>query len=128
MEITLLKLVNTLATEAIFSEQKLPIKVAYSLSKIYKIAKEECEFYQQKFTEIINKYSERDENGQPVLLDDGTSISIKKDEIDNCSEELKELQNFKIEIPDFSFKLEDFGDVQLTLEEMEPLLEFICEN
>lgn len=128
MKIPISQVVSVLEVAELFQNQKLSIKTAYALTKLFSRANEEYKFYKNKLQEIIEKYAQRDENGEKILLDDGKSISIDKDFTDACSKELDELQNFEIEMPELLFSLDDFNGVNLTIEELQPLMPFIKDN
>jgi hypothetical protein len=40
---------------------------------------------------------------------------------------MSDLQNFEVTLPDISFTLEDFNDVELTVTEMDALMPFLAE-
>ena len=67
MKITIYQLISTLNIEKELLPQKLPIRTAYNLSKIFARAREELEFYQKKFKEIVTQYGEKDENGNVIV-------------------------------------------------------------
>ena len=52
-----------------FLEQKLPLPVAYKLTKINSAVTKEAEFYNEKFNEIVDKYSKKDDKGNVVFSD-----------------------------------------------------------
>lgn len=128
MKIPISQVVSVLEVAELFHNQKLSVKTAYTLTKLLSRANEEYEFYKNKLQEIIEKYAQRDENGEKILLDDGKSVSIDKDFTDACAKELDELQNFEIEKPELLFSIDDFNGVNLTIEELRPLMPFIKDN
>lgn len=127
MKISLYNLIQVLTIEDKLSTQKLPIKVAYRLSKIFSRAREEANFYQEKLLEILKNYGEKDCNGEIITSENG-NVSIQKDKIDECSKELSELQNLELEIPDYSISLDSLETVKISLDEISVLLPFICEK
>ena len=127
MKITIYQLVSTLGLEDSLSTQKLPVKTAYNLSKIFSRAYEELKFYQEKLQEILNQYGEKDSKGNIIFLDNG-SASIQKDKIEECQKEILDLQNLEIEIPDYSISLDSLDNIKISLNEISLLNPFICEN
>ena len=127
MKITIYQLISTLNIENELLPQKLPIRTAYNLSKIFARAREELEFYQEKFKEIIIQYGEKDENGNLIFLEN-ENISIQKDKIEECQKEITDLQNLELEIPDYSISLDSLEAIKISLDEISVLLPFICEK
>ena len=127
MKITIYQLISTLNIEKELFTQKLPIRTAYNLSKIFARAREELKFYQEKFKEIVNQYGEKDENGNLIFLEN-ENVSIPKDKIEECQKEITDLQNLELEIPDYSISLDSLEAIKISLDEISILLPFICEN
>lgn len=127
MKITIYQLISTLNIEKELFSQKLPIRTAYNLSKIFTRAREELEFYQKKLKEIITQYGEKDENGNLIFLEN-ESVSIQKDKVEECQKEITDLQNLELEIPDYSISLDSLEAVKISLDEISVLLPFICEK
>ena len=110
----------------IFENVNLPLKVAYKMNKLKKAIKTESEFYADKFREIIDAYAKKDDNGDYVFSEDGSQIMIQEDKLDECSEELANLQDLTVEIDNLGLSIDDFGDnVECTPEDLEPLMPFL---
>lgn len=108
-----------------FLEKKLPLPVAYKLTKINREAANEAEFYQEKFNAIVDKYSKKDENGNVVFSEDGEQIMIQDDLIPECNKALEELMDLETEINTYNLKIEDFGtDIECTPKEIDALVPF----
>ena len=67
MKITIYQLISTLNIEKELLPQKLPIRTAYNLSKIFARAREELEFYQEKSLWILNYLKKWNNLEFPVL-------------------------------------------------------------
>ena len=106
---------------------KFPLKTAYKLNKLITQVNNEISFYQQKFSEIINEFGKRDENGEFVYSQDGSSIEIIVGRQSECQEKVNELQNLEAEIQDIFFTIDELDGLNLTLYEMNCLLPFIKE-
>ena len=104
---------------------KFPLKTAYKLNKLITQVNNEISFYQQKFSEIINEFGKRDENGEFVYSQDGSSIEIVEGRQSECQEKVNELQNLEAEIQDIFFTIDELDGLNLTLYEMNCLLPFI---
>ena len=106
---------------------KLPLKTAYKLNKLITQINTESSFYQQKFSEIINEFGKRDENGKLVYSSDKTSIEIEDARRDECLQKIEELQNLEIDISGIDFTIEELEGLNLTISEVECLMPFIKE-
>lgn len=112
----------------LFLNQKLALPVAYKLTKINNAVEKEAEFYQEKFNEIVDKYSKKDENGNVVFSEDGEQIMIQDDLIPECNQALEELMDLEIEINTFNLKIEDFGDnIECTPTDIDAIAPFLSE-
>lgn len=102
--------------------QNLPLKGAFALSKLLKVAEEHYEFYEKTFTKIVDTYAERNEKGKPILNEEGTSIVIQKDKIEICRKELEELNSLEIELDEkLSITLADLGDANCSIQDLRGL-------
>lgn len=111
-----------------FLNQRLPLPVAYKLTKINNAVDKEAEFYQEKFNEIVDKYSKKDENGNVVFSEDGEQIMIQDDLISECNQALEELMDLETEIDTFNLKIEDFGDnIECTPADIDAIAPFLSE-
>ena len=111
-----------------FLEQKLPLPVAYKLTKINSAVAKEAEFYNEKFNEIVDKYSKKDDNGNVVMSDDGEQIMIQDDLISECNQALEELMDLEVDINNFNLKIEDFGEnIECTAADIEAISPFLNE-
>ena len=106
---------------------KLPLKTAYKLNKLFIQANEELSFYQQKFTEIINEFGKRDENGELIYSSDRTSIEIMDGRRLECQQKIEELQNLEVNIEGIEFTTDELESLNLTISEVECLMPFIKE-
>lgn len=112
--------------EGIFNGVNLPLKVAYKLNKLKQAIATEGEFYSNKFQEIVDKYAQKDENGNIKFSEDGSQILIETDKIEECNNELENLQTLTVEIDNQNLTIEDFGeDVECTPEDLEVLIPFL---
>ncbi len=109
-----------------FADASLPLKGAYKINKIRKDVEKEAEFYSEKFQEILDKYSKKDENGNMVFSEEGDQIMISDGMVDECNEALTNLQNLEVEINNYNLTIDDLGeDMQCTPDELEALMPFM---
>ena len=103
----------------------IPIKLAYKFSKSFNKISQELEFYNEQLKKILDRYAERDEDGQ--LITQENSVKIKLGCEATCQQELHELDSIQIDLDDFSFTLDELENLNLTIEQMNALLPFIKE-
>lgn len=124
--VTMEQIIDFRNSEDVFGRMNLPLKSAYKLNKIRKAIEKESDFYGEKFQEILDKYAQKDENGELVFSDNGDQILIKDDMIEECNKELSDLQNLEIQIENYNLTIEDFGeDIECTPDDLETLMPFI---
>lgn len=109
----------------VVKDQKMPIKTAYKLSRLAKSIETEIQFYQEKLREIIQKHAILDEEGQPVFTEGKEAVKLIEGHETECYTEIQELQDLDVEIPDITFTLDEFANVELTLDEMNNFMPFI---
>lgn len=124
MKITLSQLIQTLGLNSVLQEQKMSLQAAYNISKIFDHARENYYFYKQEFDKLIGEYSQKDDKGEYVYLEDG-SVAIDPDRVNECSAAMKDLENLQVEIPDYSMTMNCIGDLKLTLEQFNLLKPFV---
>ena len=71
------RIVNTINTLGELSNAKLPVKVAYAITKNINKINVELEAYNKEKAKLINKYGERDEKGKLNVNENGI-IDIKE--------------------------------------------------
>lgn len=102
-------------------DAKLPLKTSYQLSLAFDEIEKRMAFYQNEFQKIIDEFAERDEAGDYVPSDDGAGVKVQKGKTDECNARVIELNQIDIDIPDLNLSIEDFGDLDLTLDEVRVL-------
>lgn len=125
-----LKIIKLLQTQAVCDKLKnikMPVKTAYRISKLQEAMKKEIEFYQEQYKKIVEEYAEKDEQGNYKVLNEN-NIKIQPDKIDEAASAINELQQLEAELPDISFSLADFDNIEITPEEMSGLVDFIKEE
>jgi hypothetical protein len=96
--------------------QKLSFKILYKLSNLAKAIDEKTAFYREKLQEVLHEFGELDENGNLIPTDDGRGIKIRIGTEQECYAKVDELQNLEVEMPDIKFDIDDFGDIEMTID------------
>lgn len=109
-------------------DQEMSVKLAYRLNQIEEICEKKVNFYEIKMRDIITRYSEKDNDGNPVFLEDNKSVKIKPETVTECTEKIQELSELEVETPDIAFTLEELGEIKLSITDVKALMPFIKEN
>lgn len=109
-------------------DQKIPLKTAYKLASIYQSLQNEMSFYQTRMKQIIDKYALLDENGNPILVEEEDGFKVREGEENACLQEINELQDLEIELPDETITLEELDEVELTFQEVAAIMPYIKQN
>jgi hypothetical protein len=78
----------------------------------------------EKAQEILAEYGEKDSQGEFVQLENG-NFKIKKECEEQAQKEITELRNTDIEDINIIFSLNELDCLEISPEELEPLLPFI---
>ena len=106
-------------------EQKMPVKTAYKLAKIAKEVETELSFYQEKLRKIILDYSLLDEEGNPVITEDGQGVKIREGSERECNAAMEELQAMEVTIGQYNLTLEELDSLEISLIEMSYIMPFV---
>lgn len=105
-------------------DKQLPFKLVYQLSKLNKSINSEIEFYREQLRKIIDKYCEKDSQGNPITVDNG-GVKVKAGEEAACQAAIRELESVEITIDYTPFSLEDFEGLNLSPNEFQGILPFL---
>lgn len=108
-------------------DDKMPLKTAYKFATLMRQLDTELKFYQSKFTEIVEEYGQKDEQGSYVLTEKGDSIAILPGKENECNTKLMELRNLEVEVKEVTFTIDELADFNLSISELTCLLPLIEE-
>jgi len=100
----------------------LPVSTSFRLKSILWQLKVQETLFNESRQELINKYSEKDENWKPALTEDWKGIKIEK--IEEFNKEFNDLVSIEFEVISEKIKLND--DIKLSvadIEALEPILD-----
>ena len=100
------RIVNTINTLGGLSNAKLPVKVAYAITKNINKINVELEAYNKEKAKLINKYGEKDEKGKLNVNENGI-IPLKEEHIEDYNRDIKELLSIENEIDIHMIQLDD---------------------
>lgn len=116
-----------LAANKVFNKLTLdtyPGRVAFAIARIVREINKEVEVFEKTRLEIIQKYADKDANGE-LILQEG-NIHISDDKLIACNDELTAIAATEINVNAEPIKIEWLENVSLTLSEalgLEPFLE-----
>ena len=123
-----IKMYQIIDSPSIFEKlksQKVPFKTAYKLTLLMQEIEKHINFYQEKFRELIMEYSKKDEEGNPVPTADGQGVQLAEETTVEAYQKLAELRDLDVELPDTKFSVDDFGNVEISADEMIMIMPFI---
>ena len=105
--------------------QKLPFKTSYRLTLLTTEIEKHINYYQEQFRNLLMEYSKKDDEGNPVPTSDGQGVLLKEETMNEAYAKLNELRDLDVELPDTKFSPDDFGEIELSPEEMIVIMPFI---
>ena len=99
-------------------------KVAFVLARVIREIQKENEIFELTRMEIINRYADKDEEGNLLQTENG-SIHIAEDQLPECNGELSDMLSTAIELNIEPIKEEWLANAELTLEEAIALEPFV---
>ena len=108
-------------------DQPLPIKERYFMAKLNKRIEEERALYREQLQQILDKYAEKDEQGNFIPTENG-GIKVIPETQAECQRAINELDSMEIKI---EFEPIDLGcfdcSVTLTGAQIEAIIPFAAE-
>lgn len=105
--------------------QTTSFQTSYNLSLLHQHTEKQNEFYLDQFRAIISQYGQKDEQGNLIFTEDGSNIQIIPEFAKRCYEELYELENVVVEVPDVSFQISDFQYMEISPMDIQAIMPFI---
>ena len=129
MKLTVNEVIAAVSSYNKLNKEKFNLKTSYKLARLFDTLQKESERYETLTREAIIKYSKKDENGEPIVnkSEQGESVEIEHVNQIKLVQEMEELNNSEIEIDDYYFTFDDFGDLSISIDEIKGLLPFIQE-
>ena len=104
---------------------KLPFKTAYRVTLLMQETEKHLNFYQESFRNLLNEYGKKDENGNVMPTEDGQGVLLAEETMQEAYQKLGELRELDVELSDYKFDLDAFGDIEISPQEMILLVPFI---
>ena len=91
------RIVNTIDVLGELNNAKLPVKVAYAITKNINKINSELNAYNKEKAKLIDKYGEKDKEGK-LKVDKKGNIPLKEEHIEDWNRDIKELLSIENEI------------------------------
>lgn len=131
MKVTIEQILDFNGSVEEFLEKPLNIKTAYKLAMIKRQTDEQTDFYQTSFFKILNEYGKKDENGELQRVQEGVNegnVLIQEDKLEECNNALSDLMGLEVEINNYNLKLRDFGDMEVSADDLATIIPFLSEE
>lgn len=108
-----------------FAEKPMPVSLAAKFLRLVNDLTKENEIIEKQRRLIIEKYADKDENGQ-LIINNG-NVSFKENNIQDAQAELDELANLEVEITDRNITEDELvkANLELTLTQLVTLQNFL---
>lgn len=129
-KLTNIEVVGALNSIGSIDKEEFSTKTAFRLASVAKSLSEAAETYQEQREKILEKYTETDDDGNPVHPEDEETGEIQEDRVkltdtEAFNEEMTELANEEVSVTlrvDLSMEDFDDEDVKLNPSKLTPLL------
>lgn len=116
MKLMLGELANIIQGISAIVEEKLPIKTSYWLTRDADKMTSELKVFETSRQKLLDTYALKDKNGEKILAED--KQSYKMQDIQKFQEEFSKLAETEIDVDLKTFKLSDFGKVDISVSDM----------
>lgn len=115
---------NAIETINEMAEKPMKISLAAKFLRLSDDLQKENNYINKQRKDILTKYGAKDENGE-LIVNDG-NVKIEDESLEKVQEDLIELSNFEVEIPDRMITEEELenNNIELTLKQLAILKEF----
>ena len=122
------RIVNTINTLGNLNNTQLPIKLAYAISKNINKIDIELKTYNDEKAKLINKYAEKDKEGN-VISDEHGHIIIEEKHKEDWNNDISELLSIENEIDIHKIQLDDLLNANYNISPAElSMIDFMIED
>ncbi|WP_196002018.1 DUF1617 family protein [Clostridium sp. 1001271B_151109_B4] len=100
------KIVNTINVLGDLNNAKLPVKVAYAITKNINKINSDLKAYNEEKAKLIDKYAEKDKEGK-LKTDEYGNVTLKEEYIQEWNRDMAELLSIENEIDIHMIQLDD---------------------
>lgn len=126
IEISVSTLVDCTETLNELIQKPLKIRTAYKIARLAREIQKELELFETTKVSLVKKYGELDENGKPVILENG-NYKIKSESSKEFLTEYQDMLTQKISLNIEPLSLEELEEERFTPQEISSIIDFIKE-
>lgn len=115
MKITNNQMINSISSLRALSQKQLPIEVSYKIAKNIRNIEQDLAIYEQERKKLIDKYVEKDLEGNPKL-DDNNNYIIK-DKL-NWNKDVLELLSFETDVEIEKIDIKELDGLKISPSEL----------
>ena len=117
---------NALQTINNLSEKPMKVSLTAKLLRLSYDLQKENEIIEKQRRDILTKYCDKDENGQP-MIDENGNVTFNNGNIDEVQKELNELSNIEVDIIDRNITEQELenNNLELTINEFALIENFL---
>lgn len=127
MKLTVLQMQNFMVSYQKIKDIKMPIFLAFDLSRVAKKIEYCLNFYKERYNACLEAYAEKDENGYK-LTEDQTGVILIKETLDEAHQKFKELDEWEVDFNIKPFPISKLEGFELSPSDLIGLLPFIEEE
>ncbi|MDD4781936.1 MAG: hypothetical protein PHT02_15225 [Tissierellia bacterium] len=105
--------------------KELSIKTSYKLSKLGKLIIDEYKLFEETRMKIIDKYGDKDEEGN--IIQNDNKITIPKENLDSFNKEFNELMDIEVKFDFEPISIDKLGEINISPIDLMVLGDFIVE-
>lgn len=108
------------------SSEPFPTKLSIKIAKLNKELEDNLSIYRTVLNKLVDNYVKKDENGKPMIDEDGT-VTLKEDCAEQWRKEYGDLENSEFEFKT-TFTEDELSLMKLTPVQAATMMELVKEN
>jgi hypothetical protein len=120
MKFTNQELLNNIGALRSVAQKQLPVKISYAIAKNISKVESELNIYNKERQKLVDKYAEKDKNGQPKI-DKNNQYHIKKECLQDWNKDIQDLLSIEVEIDVYKFSIDLLDGFNISPVEMQVL-------
>ena len=117
MKFTNQELLNNIGALRSVAQKQLPVKISYAIAKNISKVDSELKIYNKERQKLVDKYAEKDKNGQPKI-NKNNQYNIKKECMEDWNRDVQELLSISVELDVFTFSVDLLDGFNISPAEM----------
>lgn len=119
------KLLTLQKTLEKINTSNIALRSAYNIAKFLSETQSDVKFFKERLTDFIIFYGEKDSEGKLIQSQDKEGFLIDKTKISECEKEMKDINNYEINVPELIIYYEDLPSNGITPKMLIELMPYI---